>query len=447
MEGNCPNSFRPPLPESQAHSELSKYTVDGLQPEQVFAPKAADEITEVLRQANSQSWTVVPFGAGSKQHIGNTLGKYDVALSTQYLNQIPEYEPQDLVVKMESGCRLIDLQARLAQDRLCLPIDPPSYAEATVGGIVSANASGPLRFSQGTIRDFLLGISVVQPDGTRTKFGSRVVKNVTGYDMCKLYTGSFGTLGVLVDFYLKLKPLPAFEKSVVAVLKKLGDAQEALAKLLQSSLAPSAVEFLNPAAMVLLNQKFSLTKDSSNYAFIARFSDVEKAVEWQIEQLERLWEPVVSQGVIVGNLSEQDDLWEWLREDRCWLDFPCESRVKLKVNCVPDRMIEFVKQLESLCEKMIVPVMIRAHAGSGVIRAYLCFENPLTSPQTLIDHIQALRGSLRSVRGSVVVESAPLAVKKDIDVWGYDFKDKALMQQIRKQFDPHSILNPGRYVV
>ena len=122
MEGNCPNSFRPPLPESQAHSELSKYTVDGLQPERVFEPKAADEITEVLRQANSQSWTVVPFGAGSKQHIGNTLGKYDVALSTQYLNQIPEYEPQDLVVKMESGCRLIDLQARLAQDRLCLQI-------------------------------------------------------------------------------------------------------------------------------------------------------------------------------------------------------------------------------------------------------------------------------------------------------------------------------------
>ena len=188
----------------------SRFAVGGLHPERVVAPQTAEEAGALLKEANAQNWAVVPFGSGSKQHIGNALKKFDVALSLEHFNQILEFEPQDLVVKVQAGCPLATLQARLAQDGLCLPVDPPWQDVATVGGIVSSHDSGPLRFSNGTIRDYLIGISLIQPDGAWTKFGSRVVKNVTGYDMCKLYTGAFGTLGVLLDFYFKLKPLPPF---------------------------------------------------------------------------------------------------------------------------------------------------------------------------------------------------------------------------------------------
>ncbi len=151
-----------------------------------------------------------------------------------------------------------------------------------MGGIVSSHDSGPLRFSHGTIRDYLIGISLIQPDGAWTKFGSRVVKNVTGYDMCKLYTGAFGTLGVLLDFYLKLRPLPPSEKTVVVKFKGLTEAAQALAKLLSSPLLPAAVELLNPAALEFVNHSLSLTQGEPGYAVVLRFGDVENSVQWQV---------------------------------------------------------------------------------------------------------------------------------------------------------------------
>jgi FAD/FMN-containing dehydrogenase len=196
---------------SASGTVMPRFAVDGLHPERLVAPQTAEEAGALLKEANAQSWGVVPFGSGSKQHIGNPLKKFNVALSLEHFNQILEFEPQDLVVKVQAGCPLATLQVRLAQEGLCLPVDPPWQDRATLGGIVSSHDSGPLRFSHGTIRDYLIGISLIQPDGAWTKFGSRVVKNVTGYDMCKLYTGAFGTLGVLLDFYFKLKPLPPSE--------------------------------------------------------------------------------------------------------------------------------------------------------------------------------------------------------------------------------------------
>src|SRR2546427_2634738 len=143
-------------------SETSRFIVDGIQPRWVVEPNDAEEIGDLLRLARDWSWGVIPFGSGTRQGIGNVPIRFDVALSLRKFNGIPEYEPQDLVVKVESGCRLIDLQNKLAQDNLFLPIDPPCDS-GTLGGIVASNTSGPLRLAHGTIRDFLLGIGVVQP--------------------------------------------------------------------------------------------------------------------------------------------------------------------------------------------------------------------------------------------------------------------------------------------
>jgi glycolate oxidase FAD binding subunit len=426
-------------------SEPSRFLVDGLEPRQVWAPASRDEIGELLKKANAEKWAVVPFGSGSKQHIGNVLKKFDVALSMENFAQIPEYEPQDLVVKVESGCRLLDLQTRLAQDQLCLPVDPASGERATLGGIVSCHDSGPLRFSQGTIRDHLIGISVVQPVGTWTKFGSRVVKNVTGYDMCKLYTGAFGTLGVLVDFFFKLRPLPPSEKTVIVTVRGLPEVWQAVSWLTRSPLVPVALEFLNPSAVQFMNESLALTRSHDGYLVAVRFGDVEKAVQWQIEQLEKLWEGLATQGIIVSDAGEQKLLWQLLSEDRAWVETP--QAVKMKVNFLPSRLVETVQSLESLAKSLSAQLRIKGHAGNGIVRAYLRFEESVETILQFTTQLQRIRSLLKSCRGSVVVESAPLEVKKVIDVWGYDFKDKALMQQIRQQFDPCSVLNPGRFVV
>jgi glycolate oxidase FAD binding subunit len=425
----------------------SRFAIDGLIPKWLVAPQTAEEAGALLREANAQNWTVVPFGSGSKQHIGNPLKKFDVALSLQHFNQILEFEPQDLVVKVQAGCRLATLQTCLAQNGLSLPIDPPWQDMATVGGIVSSHDSGPLRFSHGTIRDYLIGISLVQPDGSWTKFGSRVVKNVTGYDMCKLYTGAFGTLGVLLDFYFKLKPLPPSEKTVVVKFKVLAEAAQALGRLLSSPLLPAAVELLNPAALEFVNHSLSLTQGESGYAVVLLFGDVENSVQWQVKQLEKLWDGLTAQGVIVGDAGEQALLWQILREDRPWLEQPAPLNIKLKVNCLPNQIASVAERLEALRKEVAAELRLKAHAGSGVIRAYLSIQESASVTAQFSRQVEDLRSALKPARGTAIVESAPASFKSAIDVWGYDFKDKALMQQVRQQYDPRGILNPGRFVV
>jgi glycolate oxidase FAD binding subunit len=325
-------------------------------------------------------------------------------------------------------------------------VDPPWHDVATVGGIVSSHDSGPLRFAFGTIRDYLIGISLIQPDGAWTKFGSRVVKNVTGYDMCKLYTGAFGTLGVLLDFYFKLKPFPPSEKTLVVKFKGLTEAAQALAKLLSSPLLPGAVELLNPTALEFVNRSLSLTQGESGYALVLRFGDVENSVQWQVEQLEKLWDGLTAQGVIVSHVGEQALVWQMLREDRAWLE-QSALNVKLKLNCLPNQVAPMAERLDKLSKELDAELRLKAHAGSGVIRAYLALEESASAPSQFVQQLQNLRAELKSSRGTVIVESAPASLKAGIDVWGYDFKDKALMQQIRQQYDPRSILNPGRFVV
>jgi len=425
----------------------SRFAIGGLHPERVVAPQTAEEAGALLKEANVQNWAVVPFGSGTKQHVGNALKKFDVALSLEHFNQVLDFEPQDLVVKVQSGCRLATLQARLAQDGLCLPVDPPWQDTATVGGIVSSHDSGPLRFSQGTIRDYLIGISLIQPDGAWTKFGSRVVKNVTGYDMCKLYTGAFGTLGVLLDFYFKLKPLPPSERTVVVKFKGLAEAALGLAKLLSSPLLPAAVELLNPSALKFVNHSLSVTQGEPGYAVVLCFGDVENSVQWQVEQLEKLWDGLTTQGVIVGDAGEQSLVWQMLREDRPWLEQTAAVNVKLKLNCLPNQVAAMAERLEALRKELNAELRLKAHAGSGVIRAYLSFEESALATSQFVQQLQSLRASLKPKRGTVIVESAPASLKAGIDVWGYHFKDKALMHQIRQQYDPRGILNPGRFVV
>jgi len=425
----------------------SRFAIGGIRPERVVVPQTVEEAGALLKEANVQNWAVVPFGSGSKQHVGNTLKKFDVALSLERFNQILDFEPQDLVVKVQSGCPLTTLQARLAQDGLCLPIDPPWQDTATVGGIVSSHDSGPLRFSCGTIRDYLIGINLVQPDGAWTKFGSRVVKNVTGYDMCKLYTGAFGTLGVLLDFYLKLKPLPPFERTVLVKTKGLTEASQALARLLSSALSPSSVELLNPSAHERVNNALSMTEGQPGYAIVLRFGDVENSVKWQVEQLEKLWDGLTAQGVIVGDPGEQSLVWQMLREDRPWLEQPAALNIKLKLNCLPSQIAAMTERLEAVSNELNAELRLKAHAGSGVIRAYVSFEESASAQAQFCQQLENLRSELRSVRGTAIVEWAPASLKAEIDVWGYDFKDRALMQQIRQQYDPHGVLNPGRFVV
>jgi FAD/FMN-containing dehydrogenase len=207
------------------------------------------------------------------------------------------------------------------------------------------------------------------------------------------------------------------------------------------------VELLNPAALEFVNRSLTLTQGEPGYAVALRFSDVENSVNWQVEQLEKLWDGLTAQGVIVGDDGEQSLVWQILREDRPWLEQPAALNIKLKLNCLPSRVAAMAECLEAFRKTLNAELRLKAHAGSGVIRAYLSFEESDSAARQFSQQLDDLRLALKPSRGTVIVESAPVSLKAGIDIWGYDFKDKALMRQIRKQYDPRGILNPGRFVV
>ena len=224
-----------------SEEQVAAYTFDGYVPKAVVLPTSVQEIQEILQFAVNQNLSVMPAGAGTKLGIGNLPQKVDIVLATTRLNSVVEYEPADLTVTVEAGIRLKDLQTELAKHRQYLVLNPPSADRCTIGGIVATNASGSFRLRHGTARNQVLGLRVVQADGTVVKSGGKVVKNVAGYDLNKLYIGAFGTLGIITEVTLKLSPIPVQEAILTADFQNVQDAADTGLAIVGSQTLPMFV--------------------------------------------------------------------------------------------------------------------------------------------------------------------------------------------------------------
>ena len=205
------------------------FLVDGVRPGYVCTPASVDELSAAVRAASQAGATVIPWGGGTRMSLGFPPRAADLVVQTERLSEIVEYEPADLTVTVQAGMRLADLQARLRAEGQMLALDPAAADRATIGGLIAANASGPLRLLYGTARDLVIGTRVVNADGVISKAGGRVVKNVAGYDLNKLYVGSLGTVGVIVELSFKLHPLPQAQGMLLASFASAEDAAAAIA--------------------------------------------------------------------------------------------------------------------------------------------------------------------------------------------------------------------------
>ena len=220
------------------------------------SPASAEEISEILKLASAEHWTVVP--AGGMTWLKSTA---NIIVSTLRLNQIIEHEPADLIAIAQAGVRLSDFNAKLAENGQWLPLDPPDDGRATLGGVVATGIGGPQQFGYGRPRGSVIGMNVVLADGSMIKAGGRVVKNVAGYDLCKLFTGSFGSLGIITELNFKLRPRPAHEATVIG--------RGAVEDILEARLFPVAAEIVSERLLV-------------------RFAGNEKGVAYQVEQARKL---------------------------------------------------------------------------------------------------------------------------------------------------------------
>ncbi|HTU00551.1 MAG TPA: FAD-binding oxidoreductase [Candidatus Sulfotelmatobacter sp.] len=416
---------------------VEAYAVDGRPPRVAAFPGTVDQLSAVLAVCHGARAAVTPWGGGTSMGLGAPPNRLDVVLGMQRLTGILEYEPADMTSTVQAGITLADYQAALGKDRQFLALDPPQPDRATVGGIIAANASGPRRLRYGTARDQVLGLKVVQADGTVIKVGAKVVKNVTGYDLNKLFVGSLGTLGVIVEATLRLYPLAAAEGTWVGAFPTIAPAADTVARILDSPIVPSAVELLSKVAAARVAPLAGI--DPGKRALLAvAVASVPEAVKSQLDAVAQLAREAGGEGRTVEGASH-DALWRAVSDVTAGTD-----GLVLKAALPPDRVARAFQAGESLAERSGFDVAMVAEAGTGVVR--YCIDPKVVPSGALLEAVQWLRAFALKARGTLVVLHAPPALKPGLDVWGPVANGLALMRGVKAAYDPHAILNPGRFV-
>jgi glycolate oxidase FAD binding subunit len=401
------------------------YAIGERTPRVVVRPNSPDEVADVLGKANRERAAVVPWGAGTKQRMGNTPRKYDVALDLTALDQVLEYEPADLVVTVQAGIPIRELQRTLEEAGQFLALDPPFAEQSTLGGTLATAISGPSRLLYGTARDVVLGLRVATPEGTLVKSGGKVVKNVVGYDLNKLHIGGMGTAGVMVEATLKVHPMPAAEKTVRAVFESLDAACAAAGQVSRSALYPRAVDLERRGP-------------SGAWQVLVWAAGSPAAVERQVRDVTSWCTQMSATRVEPLDGEAHRSAWSAVR---AFGREPNGEASLVRLTCLPSQIPALISAVERAAGGQ-PPAVVRA--GNGV--AYIQLPSSDAGMLVQVGRIAVEMG------GSAVIEDAPPSVKAALDVWDPSGlavtkrDDYALMHTIKRQFDPYSTLNPGRYV-
>lgn len=382
-------------------------------------PNTQEELAAVIAWAGQNRCAVLPCGSGSKLDWGGLVKGVKIAVSTARLNRLVEHAVGDLTVTAEAGMKFADLQQILAAAGQFLPIDPAYPQEATLGGIVATADAGSLRHRYRGVRDLLLGITFVRSDGKIAVAGGRVVKNVAGYDLMKLFTGAYGTLGVISQVTFRVYPLPESSGTVV-LTGEINALSQTAQILLSSALTPSAVDLLSPELVA----KLGLGKGTG---LIVRFQSIAESVKQQSARLLEVAEKLGLQGT---SCCENDEHQLWQRLPETMWDSGTKSAIICKIGIRPSEAVTAINTLP------VQDAWIHAGSGLGVLR----FET--ATAQTLLQ----VRRGCEAKGGFLTVLAAPTDIKQQLDVWGYTGSAIDLMRRIKQQFDPENLLSPHRFI-
>ena len=390
--------------------------VDGVEPSFVVEPGSVEETSELMKLASREGLVVSPRGSGTKMHLGDPPASLDLIVSTARMNEIIEHVPGDQVVRVQAGIRLQDLQEQLSGSDQMLAIDPPER-EATIGGIIAANASGPRRYRYGTIRDLIIGITVVLHDGTVAKAGSKVVKNVAGYDLSKLFTGSLGTLGIIVTANFRLHPITQVSRTIAVEVESPEAAAGATQAVMRSQVEQTAVEL--------------------NYGEDARLltvllESIPAGIEEKVEAASFLLNPFgevrILSGEETGHLGPST---------------AAEDEAVIKLSAPPADLADVLGTVLGAAERRgLDQPRITGHAASGV--TFVGFSGG--DEDARAGFVEELREIWLRRGGSVTLQKAPLSLKNRVGAWDQGGDYLGLIRRVKEKFDPRGGMNPGRFV-
>jgi glycolate oxidase FAD binding subunit len=413
--------------DSPSQSAIAAAIQPGSSPSAVLSPSTVQELCAVVAEAHQQRQTLLPCGHCSKLTWGGLVHSADWVVSTDRLNQLIDHAVGDLTVTVEAGLGFSELQATLAQAGQFLALDPAFPDQATIGGIIATGDTGSLRQRYNSVRDMLLGISVVRADGQLAKAGGRVVKNVAGYDLMKLLTGSYGTLGILTQATFRVYPLPEASQTVV-LSGDAGAIAQASQALLNSALTPASADLLSESVTGAVPGMATVP----GYGLAIRFQSILPSVQGQVSRTIELGQAL---GLTCIPFEQSDDLalWQQLR-DRMTIA-PQPDGITCKIGVQPTRAIAVFQQMQAIVGSNWAG---QVHAASGLGR--------LTVSEASPDVLASLRSLLQAHQGFLSILQAPTALKQRLDTWGSPGNALPLMRRIKHQFDPHALLSPHRFV-
>jgi glycolate oxidase FAD binding subunit len=402
---------------------------------ETLTPATPNELGSFVRAAYESETPLYPIGGGTSLDLGLPSKAEGQWLSLAKLNRVVDYPARDMTVTVEAGVTMKTLADLLAKERQRLPIDVPLAERATIGGVVATNWNGPRRFGEGSVRDYVIGINAVDGRGQPFKGGGRVVKNVAGYDFCKLLTGSLGTLGIITQLTMRLKPVPEQSMLLACAIADSAHAERLLAGLITSKSRPSAIELIAGPAWQADPALADLHPSASQLFLVVALEGTGPEVEYMQRQLSAEWRELgIEAPLIVG---EGAALWQRL------VEFPAEgqSPLVLKASVVPSgttAVIDAARRLDP-------DSSVQSHAGNGIVIIKFAKFPEQGLSRALVGNLQPVAAAHR---GQVIVLSNPSGAEMTHQsVWGATDSPLNLMTEVKRRFDPKDILNRGRFVL
>jgi len=393
-----------------------------------FRPAQTDELCAVVREQVALGHAIYPQGGQTALDYGGIPRRPGVAIDTTALCQLIDYPHADMTITVQAGMTLSGLREILARQGQRLLIDAPFPDRATLGGIYATDTAGSRRFGAGRPRDQIIGVSFLISEGVVVKGGGRVVKNVAGYDFPKLLTGSMGTLGIITQLTLKVRPVPEASAIAWVPCSDGNTIAQALDQLNTSGTRPIAIDMFNGEASALVGRGWELP--FADRTLVIGYEDNAHAVRWQID---RLKSELAGRDVVVIEDERTPSLWDALTQFQAVELGPISFVASLR----PSQVVSFVDQVEPNRWS------IQAHAASGIVRAHALGDWTIEATAAQIDRH---REAARRGEGDLILSRCPTDWKERFRVWGSGRADWSIAERVKAALDPHRAMNPGRFV-
>ncbi len=399
-----------------------------------FVPATPAELSRFVAECSDMRMPICPIGGRTSLNYGYPLARECQKVSTAKLTDIVDYPSRDMTITVEAGIRMDELAKALKAENQRLPIDIAQSYRASLGGAIATNTSGPRRFGCGTFRDYVIGISAIDAGGRLFSAGGRVVKNVAGYDLCKMLVGSLGTLAIITQVTLKLRPQPETSALVWQTFDSYEQIDNLLGRLLTSEARPVAVEVLDARAAKLISSEARADLPADNPVVCLGVEGTNREIEWQVAKLKHESKPFEPIAVCEAAGDTTEPLWKALTE----FETSSDDLLTFKANFLPSRIVEFCKMATAS------GIAIQAHAANGIVIGHVADE--ISSVEQAANTIAPLRRFTRQAHGNLTILQCDSTWKQSLPIFGDPEPSWPLMRELKSRLDPHNLLNPGQFI-